>query len=100
MQDFTREWALSWVRGSIVGYVRGSTPLNIVLGRIKRALESYGVTVNDIELIVKSIEADPSALPHMDLPAKKAKLNELREALKGMRGSNRGPVSGGGYGRL
>ncbi len=94
MPDFTREWALSWVRGSIVGYVKGSTPLNIVLGRIRRALESYGVTPDDIELLLRSIEADPSALPYMEPFAKRAKLDELRRALGGIEGGSRAPPRG------
>jgi len=40
---FTKNWALNWVKGSIVSYLRGNTPVNIVKGRIKRAVESYGV---------------------------------------------------------
>ena len=34
-----REWALKWIEGPVVGYIKGSTPLNILMGRIRRALK-------------------------------------------------------------
>jgi hypothetical protein len=38
-----KDWALRWIRGSIESYFIGKTPLEIVKGRIRRAVKSYNV---------------------------------------------------------
>jgi len=79
----SREWALKWVEGSVVGYIKGSTPLNILLGRIRKALKSYDVTLNDIDLLLKSIEVDPKySIP---VEVRRKKIEELRKALESLK---------------
>jgi len=54
-----RDWALNWVKGSIVSYLRGRTPINIVKGRIKRAVESYGISPKEVGAIISLLQIDP-----------------------------------------
>jgi hypothetical protein len=56
---FTRDWALRWVRGSVESYLLGRTSLEVVRGRVRRAVESYGVSPGDVEAIVSSLLVDP-----------------------------------------
>ncbi|MCC6014467.1 MAG: hypothetical protein LM564_02035 [Desulfurococcaceae archaeon] len=56
---FTRDWALRWVRGSVESYLLGRTSLEVVEGRVRRAVESYGVSPGDVEAIVSSLLVDP-----------------------------------------
>jgi len=79
----SREWALKWVEGSVVSYIKGSTSLNLVLGRIRKALKSYDVTLNDINLLLKSIEVDPKYSTPMEVRRKK--IEELRKALESLK---------------
>ncbi|MEM1832541.1 MAG: hypothetical protein QW780_05540 [Sulfolobales archaeon] len=55
-----REWALNWLKGSIVGYVRGEITLNNLIGRIKRCLKSYGVMLSDVKVLLDLITLDPA----------------------------------------
>ncbi|MCC6014649.1 MAG: hypothetical protein LM564_02975 [Desulfurococcaceae archaeon] len=55
----TRDWALRWVRGSVESYLLGRTSLEVVEGRVRRAVESYGVSPGDVEAIVSSLLVDP-----------------------------------------
>ena len=79
----SREWALKWVEGSVVGYIKGSTSLNLVLGRIRKALKSYEVTLNDIDLLLKNIEVDPKYT--MPVEVRREKIKELRKALENLK---------------
>ena len=54
-----RGWALRWVRGSIASYILGRTRLEVVKGRVRRAVESYGVSFEDIKAVVSSLLLDP-----------------------------------------
>jgi len=65
----TRVWALKWVRGSIESYILGRTRLEVVKGRVRRAVESYGVSLEDVRAVVSSLLVDPL----VDVP------RELRE---------------------
>jgi len=67
--SFERDWALRWVRGSLGSYISGRTRLEVVKGRVRRALESYGVSAEDVKSIVSSLLLDPL----LDVP------RELRE---------------------
>ena len=78
----SREWALKWVEGSVVGYIKGSTPLNILLGRIRKALK-MGVTLNDINLLLKSIEVDPKYSTPMEV--RREKIREFRKTLESLK---------------
>lgn len=57
--SFERGWALRWVRGSIASYILGRTRLEVVKGRVRRAIESYGVSPEDVRAIVSSLLSDP-----------------------------------------
>uniref|UniRef100_A0A7J2T9I4 Uncharacterized protein n=1 Tax=Ignisphaera aggregans TaxID=334771 RepID=A0A7J2T9I4_9CREN len=37
--SFGREWALSWIKGSIASYLRDKAPISIVFGRIRKAIK-------------------------------------------------------------
>jgi len=67
--SFERSWALRWVRGSVGSYILGRTRLEVVRGRVRRAIESYGVSPEDVRAIVSSLLSDPL----LDVP------RELRE---------------------
>jgi len=56
---FMRDWALKWLRGSIESYIRGNTPINMVKGRIKKAMKSYSISIDEIEALINSISHDP-----------------------------------------
>ncbi|MCC6014243.1 MAG: hypothetical protein LM564_00890 [Desulfurococcaceae archaeon] len=57
--SFERDWALRWVRGSVESYLLGRTSLEVVEGRVRGAVESYGVSPGDVEAIVSSLLVDP-----------------------------------------
>ena len=78
-----REWALKWIEGSFRSYVKGRTHLNMVLGRVKRAVESYGVKENEVFGILELIKG-PLVLPSMPVEEKARKVAELKSALEGM----------------
>jgi len=78
-----RDWALNWVRGSIESYLRGKTPINIVKGRIRRAIESYGVKPEEISTIIDLLQIDPSLTIPRELREERARpLLEFIEYLK------------------
>jgi hypothetical protein len=56
---FTRDWALRWVRGSVESYLLGRTSLAVVEGRVRRAVESYGVSPEEVRAIIGSLLVDP-----------------------------------------
>ncbi|MEM4005450.1 MAG: hypothetical protein QXM43_07440 [Desulfurococcaceae archaeon] len=55
-----REWALKWLKGSIIGYMRGEITLSNLLGRVKRCLTSYGVTLPDVMGLLDTVVRDPA----------------------------------------
>jgi len=50
-------------------YILGRTRLEVVKGRVRRAVESYGVSLEDVRAVVSSLLVDPL----VDVP------RELRE---------------------
>ena len=50
---------MRWVRGSIESYILGRTRLEVVKGRVRRAVESYGVSPEDVRAVVSSLLVDP-----------------------------------------
>ncbi|MEM1687701.1 MAG: hypothetical protein QW456_11300 [Ignisphaera sp.] len=54
-----REWALNWLKGSIVSYMRGGISLVMLLGRVRRCIESYNIKPSDIEVLIEVIVRDP-----------------------------------------
>ena len=83
-QQSMRAWALKWVEGSLLGFARGSTPFNIVMGRIKRSVESYGVKPNEILLLIELIEQSPVYLPNLSKEEKIARLRPIKSAVENM----------------
>jgi hypothetical protein len=82
-----RDWALNWIRGSIESYLRGKTPINIVKGRIKRAIESYGVKPEEVGTIINLLQVDPSLTIPRELREERARpllefVEELRKGEK------------------
>jgi len=81
--DWIRDWALNWVKGSVESYLRGRTPMNIVKGRIKRAVESYGVRPKDVGAIIGLLQMDPSLNVPKELREERARpLLEFVEELE------------------
>jgi len=63
--------------------LRGSTPVNIVKGRIKRAIESYNVKPEDVEAVISLLQRDPSLTIPKELREERARpLLEFIEELK------------------
>jgi hypothetical protein len=81
-EPWTREWALKWVEGSVLSYAKGKTSLNILLGRIRRAIKSYGINRDDVLAIMDVIQKSPVYLPTFSKEEKSSKLNPLKEKLK------------------
>jgi hypothetical protein len=54
-----RDWALEWVKGSIVSYFSDKTSLNAVMGIIRRAIKSYGIKPGEIRDIISLKTLDP-----------------------------------------
>jgi hypothetical protein len=79
-----KDWAIKWVEGSIISYVRGRTPLNMVIGRIKRALNSYGLKIDEILALIDAVESSPVYLPTLSKAEKSIKLKPVREAVAEM----------------
>ncbi len=77
-----KEWALKWVEGSILSYIKGRTSLNILLGRIKKAVNSYGVSREDVLELIGLIQTSPIYLPALSPKEKAAKLKPLKDRLK------------------
>jgi len=59
MSDYTREWALKWIKGSVESYIIGRTSLKIIKGKIKKAVESYNLKPEEIKNIMDIILIDP-----------------------------------------
>ena len=68
---------MKWLRGSRESYFLGKTSLDIVRGRVRRAVESYGVGLGEVKQIVNSLLLDPS----IGIP-KEVRERKARELLK------------------
>jgi hypothetical protein len=79
-----KDWAMKWVEGSIISCVRGRTPLNMVVGRIRRALNSYGLRMDEILALIDAVESNPVYLPTLSKAEKSARLKPIKEALIGL----------------
>jgi len=87
-----KEWALKWVEGSIISCVKGRTPLNMVVGRIKEALNSYGLKMDEILALISAIESNPVYLPTLNKAERPARLKPIKEALIKLRQSREGDI--------
>jgi hypothetical protein len=83
-----KEWALKWLRGSIESFFRGKTSLQIVVGRVRRAVESYNVSVAEVKQIIGSLLIDPSINIPREIREEKAK--ELLKLVEEMKRNGRG----------
>jgi hypothetical protein len=83
-----KEWALKWLRGSIESFFRGKTSLQIVVGRVRRAVESYSVSVAEVKQIIGSLLIDPSINIPREIREEKAK--ELLKLVEEMKRNGRG----------
>lgn len=54
-------------------FFRGKTSLQIVVGRVRRAVESYSVSVAEVKQIIGSLLIDPSINIPRDVREEKAK---------------------------
>jgi hypothetical protein len=79
-----KDWAMKWIEGSIISCVRGRTPLNMVVGRIRRALNSYGLRMDEILALIDAVESNPVYLPTLSKAEKSARLKPIKEALIGL----------------
>lgn len=79
--SFAKERALKWVEGVIVGYVKGTIELNRALGMINKALESYGVTREELFTIIKNVEQNPVYLPFIKTEEKVFRLKSLKDKI-------------------
>jgi hypothetical protein len=78
-----KDWALKWVEGSIASYFFSRTPLERVVGVVKRAIKPYGVEPRD-EVIISLKTQDPGLNILRKVKEERAKpLLELIERLKG-----------------
>lgn len=73
MPSYAKDWALKWLKGSIESYVLGRTSIEIVKGRIRRAVESYGVRPEEVGAIISLITLDPTLNASRELREEKAK---------------------------
>jgi hypothetical protein len=78
---FQKGWALRWVEGSIVSYMQYRISLNILIGRIKKAVASYGVGKDEVLAIIGVIQDSPVYLPSLSHEEKACRLAPLLEAL-------------------
>jgi hypothetical protein len=72
---------MKWVEGSIISCVKGKTPLNMVVGRIRRALNSYRLKMDEILALIDAIENNPVYLPTLGKVEKSIKLKPIRDAV-------------------
>ncbi|MCS7385119.1 MAG: hypothetical protein NDF55_00070 [archaeon GB-1867-005] len=79
---YIKRWALRWIEGSVISYMRGATPLNILMGRIRKCLKDYDVDMREIDALLTSIENNPIFLPLLTKNENKFLLGQLRDALK------------------
>ena len=81
-ENWKKEWAMKWLEGSILSYVRGRITLAMLLGRIKRALESYSVKKEDVRAILLLIRDNPAYLPSFTKEEKDSKVKSVLNALE------------------
>lgn len=84
-KEFTiKSWALKWLEGSLVSYAKGSTHLNVVIGRIEKCIKSYGVNTDEIKAIIEVIIQNPAYLPTLSTTDKMTRLKPVKDIIKKM----------------
>lgn len=66
-----------------MSYVKGLTSLNAVLGRVRKALKSYGVALRDIDVLLKNVEVDPKVAVPVEV--RREKIKELEKAIENLK---------------
>jgi hypothetical protein len=84
-----RDWALGWVKGSIVSYFSGETPLEVVIGVVRRAIKSYGVKPGEIRDLISLKALDPA----LNIP-RKTREEKARPLLEFIENLEKGEKSG------
>jgi len=59
--------------------------LNMVVGIIRRALNSYDLKVSEVLALINAIESSPVHLPILSRAGKSARLKQVKEALTAFR---------------
>ena len=85
-KELPKEWALRWIAGSIVSFLKGRTPLNILLGRIKKSIKHYGVSIDEIFGIIRSIGENPIYISMLNSEDVATKLELLTSSLRRFEG--------------
>jgi len=73
MGQVLREWGIEWIRGSIRSYFLGTTSLDMLKGKIRRAIKSYDVKPEEVETITNLLILDPGLNVPKSLREEKAK---------------------------
>ena len=63
-ESFAYKWARKWVEGSILSYVNEKITLNMVIGRIKRVIKSYGISKEEILAIISEAQKSCHSIPN------------------------------------
>jgi len=69
-------------------YILGRTRLEVVKGRVRRAVESYGVSLEDVRAVVSSLLADPLVNVPRELKEERTRL--LTDFLRQLEGGGSG----------
>lgn len=78
-----KKWALNWLKGSVRSYLNGGTSKKIVLGRMRKCYEHYGVSLHEIRLLIESVTIDPSSGISLNNEEKRKILDKLFEEFEG-----------------
>ncbi|MEM3974744.1 MAG: hypothetical protein QXM43_09965 [Desulfurococcaceae archaeon] len=77
----SKSWAIKWLRGSLISFLRGNIDKKILLGRMRKCYEEYSLSIADIEALIESLVVDPS-LDFISPETRHRLLNELMEEFK------------------
>ena len=69
-------------------YILGRTRLEVVKGRVRRAVESYGVSLEDVRAVVSSLLMDPLVNVPRELKEERTRL--LTDFLRQLEGGGSG----------
>ncbi|MEM2128458.1 MAG: hypothetical protein QXN86_02220 [Candidatus Methanomethylicaceae archaeon] len=58
--------------------------MNLVTGRIRKCIESYGIKVDEVKAMIEAIEQNPAYLPALSMEEKIARLKPVKDAVKDM----------------
>ncbi|NIR87251.1 hypothetical protein GWO13_06650 [Candidatus Bathyarchaeota archaeon] len=64
-----------------MSYTNGGISLNIILGRIRRAMERYGIKRGNVLAIIELLQKNPVYLPLLSEEERFSKLRPLKKML-------------------